>query len=374
MRAITSWLQRLPVPPVSAVTVHSRVFVPGEAALDLDGWLLATFPQKNFPQTFKSGAPEAMAVLRFVDTPEAAQSLVETQRLLADFAALLSLALGRRVEIPFEAAVSVQDSERMFFVSYAQILDRTLLGPIPFNPQSLLAELLARVATLSADDTGTIGDAASLLHAATLVFDQEPRSAYTLLVAALEVLSRAYGTAPTEWAAWEDAQSWNDQFALLNLTEAQVNALRGQLMLDKHLRLRGTFRSYCCERPNDDFWNLEYDEWVYPVNAQTGVPMSPTLDRTRRVGDVLPKDRSVLARCLGHSYDLRSRFVHRGHWVGPTDLTLSHGGTVEAKNPLPFSILRQLVSTLIIEELRSRSSVGLLPDIQVFRNAPSGAA
>lgn len=376
MRTVAGWLDRLATLNAEKQfsELHFRVFVPGSKPLDIDRWLLTTFPQKPYPQAYKSGVPESLSVARIIDQTEATKSVFDTQRLLAELAAIFSLALDRRVEIPFEIAALVQDTGRLLFTPYGQVSDRSILGPLPADQLSSLSDILGRVRSLPSGDATTLGDATSLIHASMLIFDQEPRSAYTLLVAALEVLSRAYGTPPTDWSSWEDAETWDARFATLLLSAEQASTLRQQLMEDKHLRLKATFRSYCSARPTPQYWEHEYTEWMYPLHAHTGVPLEPPITRTRRIGETLPTDRAVLARCLGYSYDLRSQFVHRGHWVGPTDLISFKDDELDPNAPLPFNLLRQLTTHLVLCELHARSSPTALPDVQLLRNLPEGAA
>jgi hypothetical protein len=82
-----------------------------------------------------------------------------------------------------------------------------------------------------------IGAAAELHYASTLLFDLDPNAAYALCVAGLERLSRAYGAAPAEWAAWEDAQRLDRVFEELSLSESQQDRLRQELLKNRHLRL-----------------------------------------------------------------------------------------------------------------------------------------
>jgi hypothetical protein len=106
MRAIASWLARLRTPsPDDLAEFLFRVFVPGRNSLDIDKWLIATCPQGEVKQFPRAGPPEAMSVIRLLDHKEAGRSLFEQQRLSTELAALFSLALDRRVDIPLEVAV-----------------------------------------------------------------------------------------------------------------------------------------------------------------------------------------------------------------------------------------------------------------------------
>jgi hypothetical protein len=311
-----------------------------------------------------------MSVLGFFVSGDIASSITEQQQLSAELAALFSLAMDRRVDIPLEVAVQVQGSPRTEFIPYSGALDRTIIGPIQPDSQANIAKLLACVSGLTSDDQGTLGAAASLLHGSMLLFDRDIRSAYTLLVAGIEVLSREYGAAPTDWHAWDDHQDWDKTFGALNLSDAQREGVRLRLFKDKHLRLKATFREYASTSVPDEFWDQVFDEWAYPLNMATGELMEGFVEQSLRIREVLPFDRAHLRGALGHSYDLRSKSVHRGQWIGPLDLVLAHGATVQAKQPLPYSLLRQLLAALLRAEITRRATPTTLPQFSVFRGVP----
>jgi len=133
------------------------------------------------------------------------------------------------------------------------------------------------------------------------------------------------------------------------------------------LQLKATFREYASNRVPDTFWDKTYDEWMYAIDITTGLPRDPPHCEGVRIRDILQKDRSGLARALGKSYDLRSRFVHQGHWLGLPDLVLPHGAVVAWDSPLPFNVLRLLLAELVRAEFAARSSPADLPDFSILR-------
>jgi hypothetical protein len=337
------------------------VIVPGTKPLDLNNWLLATDPAGQLPPG-RGSSPEAVSILSVMDV--ANRPVPDQQRLATDLATVFSLALNRRIDIPHDIAFQVKGSEgRVTMAPYGQAIDRLVLGPLPDNVTGALSDILSHVAGLGVDDLPTIGSAASLYHGALLLFDRDIRSAYTLLVAGVEVLSRRYGSPPSAWVEWEESSKWDGLFVRLGLTAGQASDIRDELFRNRQLRLKATFRTYGAMRLPDAFWDRPWEEWMYGIRARGGTWTDATLQEARVVRDVLSEDREALGRALGMSYDLRSKFVHRGAWIGPFELTLRQ--KVLADFPLPFSVLRAVLRELIDVELRSHARPISLPDAEI---------
>ena len=368
MRGLASWLDRLRASEHANLVQHFlRVFVPGIRPLDIDKWVVATDPQGPLISS-RVGSPEAWSVLRVCD--HAGRPAVELEKLSAEMAALISLALDRRVDIPFEVSIGSEGSDRIVFAPYADMIDRSFLGPIPIDSLPPIRDLLSRVCSLNESDQITLGDAMSLLHGAMLLFDREARSAYTLLIAGIEVLSREYGRPPQNWDAWDDHSQWDTLFAESDLSAPQTERVRAQLMRNRQLRLKATFRAYASERVPETFWDTSYDDWTYAIDITTGLPHDSPSHEIVRIQDILQKDRQGLASALGKSYDLRSRFVHEGHWLSLPDLVLPLGRFAAWNRPLPFNVLRLLLAELIRTELAARSTVKDLPAFSISRSSP----
>lgn len=368
MKAITSWLKRLRNIDHGQIIRHLfRVYVPGKQPLDITNWLIECEPRPIYSRNPNQNVTETMSVGWLVDEKRNLTSLFDQQRLSVELGALFSFALDRRVSIPFEVSLNIQGTDQYIFTPYSEIVDRTILGPIHSDSLSRIVALFSSIQNLSEADQGTIGDAISLYHASMILFDKEIRSAYTLIIAGMEVLAMAYGDPPKEWTDWEDHKKWETLFDRIELSCEQSEQIKFEMLRNRNLRLKATFRKYCNERLSDAFWDNEYEEWMNPLDGNKGVRMEQFLYKKRKISETLPKDRGLLCKLLGISYDLRSKFVHRGHWLGPIDLASPPNGLVPPDKPIPYSILRQLFCELIKSEISDRSSPSDLPDCKLSR-------
>jgi len=269
MKSLVAWLHRLaavtpdPGPEIS----FFRVAVPGIAPLDVENWFLLIDPQGPLGYDLRATGPESWSIIRVPDLPQAEANLHDRHRLGADIACLLSLALERRVVVPNDFAVH---TPQLTFLPVSQVVDQSVLGPLPADAKQRLNTYLSAVAGLSPEDQEFIGAASSTYHGALLLFDREPRAAYTLLVAGIEVLSRRYGSPPTEWTDWEESSDWDAVFAMQGLTNEQASAIRARLIHNNQMRLGATFRNYASSRLSDDFWNKPLDQWISGPDANTG--------------------------------------------------------------------------------------------------------
>jgi len=369
MKALISWLHRLAeITPENGPAVDIfRLSVPGFEPLDVANWLLSIDPQGSLPYDVRSSGPESLSLIRFPDLPGRKTILHERHRLGADLACLISLALERRVVIPHEIGINISQLNQHIFQPFSQIIDRSILGPVPDDPKRRIESYLSGMAGLAQDDLATIGAASSAYHAALLLFDREARVAYTLLVAGIEVLSRNYGSPPTDWSEWEESSDWETFITAQGLTSSQAGAIREKLMKDKQLRLGATFRNYAASRLSDGFWEKPWEEWIYGIDANKSrwLPTNPLAART--IGDILPNDRIGLRKALGRSYGLRSSVVHTAEWVELLMLAPPPVPELDLGRPLPFAILRAILAELIWLEISSRSKPCRLPDFQLLR-------
>lgn len=368
MENLARWLRRLnDKAPSEVARMTLRLFVPGHSVMDIDGWLLTTEQPTAVPPGFRSGLPESMALLAYVDEEEFSKNVAIQHQLSVDIAAAMSVALERRIDIPFEIALQVQGGNTVTFMPYGSIVDRVITGPLPNDSRSAIAAAFQQIYGLSKDDVAVIGSAASMFHGALLLYDRDIRSAYTLLVAGIETLSRKYGQPPSNWGSWEYSDEWDRFAAKYDLSNEQHDGLRARLMNDKQLRLKATFRSYASSRLAASFWDRPWNEWMYTLQVPQGVWEQATSHYTGQIRDFLTSDRSALGKALGSSYDLRSSYIHKGKWVDPIDLAFDPRSQVDMRGPLPFAILRSILRELIITEMRERSQPTVLPDVKLYR-------
>ncbi len=374
MKSVVAWLQRVAsIRDEVGPSIHYfRIAIPGFNALDVENWLLSIDPQGLLGNAFGATCPESWSIIRLPDVPREGANFHERHRLGADIACLLSLALERRVIVPNDFPINIPQLGQVNFISVSQVVDQGIVGPLLTDAKPRLNAYLRAVAGLSTEAQDVIGAAASAYHGALLVFDREPRAAYTLLVAGIEVLSRSYGSPVTGWDNWDESGPWNTVFAEQCLTAEQRFAIQDKLIANKEIRLGATFRSYASSRIGDDFWNKSLDQWIYGMDANTGQWLSPRMGKSCRVSDVLPLDRSALNLALRETYALRSSVVHNADWVELMTLAPPPLPHSNSRRPLPFPILRALLAELIWLEISSHTTPTSLPDFQLLRDPHEG--
>ena len=329
-------------------------------------------PQGLLSNSLHATCPESLSVMRLPDLPHREVNLHDRHRLGADLACVLSLALDRRVVVPNDLAVRIPPLEKVIFMPVSQVVDLGILGPLPSDAKHRINAYISSVAGLAQKDQEVIGAAASAYHGAILLFDKEPRAAYTLLIAGVEVLSRRYGSPPSGWANWEESANWDEFFTAQGLTAEQAAGFRDRLMHDKQLRLAATFQDYASTRVGENFWDRPLDQWIYGIDANTGAWLPPTKVRACCVSDFLSLDRASLKRSLARSYSLRSSVVHEAQWVEMMTLAQLPVQPPQSQRVLPFPVLRALLAELIWIEIAAHALPIALPDFQLLR-APANA-
>jgi hypothetical protein len=307
--------------------------------------------------------PEAMAVAFWAEKGKPDQLAFDD--LGMNLGAGLSLISDRRVEVLNEFPVSAEDQHT--FISFSEIADRRLVSPIKnTNLEDDFKKLVGNLASLSGRKERAITVAIQLHYGAVLLFDRDLAAAYTLVVAGLETLAQQFGDVPKDWADWEMADDWNAFAKKQGLTTAQHEALRAKLMQDKQLRLKERFANYAGNHLPRTFWSRSWEEHIYRV--QDGSWKEGQWQPQKQVRDHLPRDRKLLVGTLRKSYDARSSFVHSGQRT--VDLYSQfqfHAGTqpVSIERPLPFALLRSILTTLIEVELAAHSKDYEVPEIRM---------
>ncbi|NBQ67857.1 MAG: hypothetical protein EBU46_03085 [Nitrosomonadaceae bacterium] len=368
MKSLTDWLKRLTLITGEAGPElnYFRVFVSGKEALDIDGWLFTIDSQHSVSLPISSGH-ESWSVLRLPDIPGTEVNIRNRHRLAVDLACVLSLALDRRVIVPIDLPV-LSSAQTITFLSLAEIVDQSIQAPIPVDAKNQVINYVTSIAGLPSDDQDIIGAASTAYYGALLLFDREPRAAYTLLITGIELLSREYGKPPTDWHEWELSEKWDALFDANGLSSEQKDTFRTKLLEDKHLRLGMTFRNYASSRVLDSFWDKPLDQWINGMDASTGERLQERLMKARKVSDFIQKDRVALKRRLGESYNLRSSVVHKSSWIDLIELGQPIPNADQHSSPLSFPILRILLAELIWTEISMRSTPAELPNFQLFRD------
>lgn len=368
MKSLTDWLKRLALITGEAGSEldYFRVFVSGKEALDIDGWLFTIDSQHSVSLPISSGH-ESWSVLRLPDIPETEVNIRNRHRLAVDFACVLSLALDRRVIVPIDLPVS-SSAQKITFLSLAEIVDQSIQAPIPVNAKNQVIDYVTAIAGLPPEDQDIIGAASTAYYGALLLFDREPRAAYTQLITGIELLSREYGRPPTDWSEWELSEKWDALFDANGLSSEQKDVFRTKLLEDKHLRLGMTFRNYASSKIPDSFWDKPLNQWIPGIDTSSDERLPQRLVTTRKISDFLQRDRVVLKERLGKSYNLRSSVVHKSSWIDLIKLGQPIPVADQHSLPLSFPILRILLAELIWIEISERSIPIELPNFKLFRD------
>lgn len=367
MKSLANWLKRLALVTgeVGSRFSYFRVFVSGNNALELniDDWLFTIVPQH-----FVSSEHEFCSLLRLPEPDASEINIKDRHRFSVDLACVLSLALERRVIVPIDLPVLFNE-EPIEYLPLARIVDQSIQAPIPVDAKSRVIDYMTAIAGLSSEDQDIIGAASTAYYGALLLFDREPRAAYTLLITGIELLSKKYGNPLTDWHEWELSKEWDALFDAQGLSSEQRGIFRTQLLKDKHLRLGMAFRNYASSRILDSFWDKPLDQWIDGKNVSTGERLPGRLMKARKVSDFIQRDRVVLKNRLSKSYNLRSSVVHESFWLDLIELGQPIPNTDQHSSlPLSFPILRILLAELIWVEISERSVSIELPDFQLFRS------
>ena len=314
MQALMDWLDRLrEVGADDFRSTHQRLLVPGSKALFFDDWIIRCAPIG--PIGAQPGqTPRAVSVLEWLDSGPI--NIEEQSALTQQIGALIAFATGRRTEVPYELTTSIETAPgRISFLPTTHIFDGRLFGPAPGDTKDRLSDTLGHLASLSLEERGPIGVAIELHYGALLLVDRDINAAYTLLVAGIEALSRAFGEPPENWSDWEDSPIWDDVFDDAALSDRQRSLIRDSLMADRQLRVTATFARYGSRRLRPSYWDGVWDLWIFPVEMKAdGETNWMEVDQVAEVPvqQVIPRDRNVLRLALRRSYSARSGFVHEG--------------------------------------------------------------
>lgn len=369
MKNLAEWitrLQRVNEDPKALMEMEEHYFraiTPGFKPLELKDCLLGTNAIGKLQPRPGDSTPLVSTLIRFMDVKKENPDPL-SHSIIEDIAALLTLSTNRRVDISPELTFKEENNpEKVTFLGYGDAVDWSLVGPIVEPAAKPFLNLLSKVASLSEPHLSTIGTACQLHYGAAILCGRDVRSAYLLLVAAIEVLSRQYGLPPKNWEQWEDHQKWEKFMASLEFSEAQRESLKNQLLSDKHLKLKATFKHYAASRLPDAFWDEDWKGWSYTTNITLGQWTDVKLQHSLKVRDFISDDREFLEQLLGVSYDLRSGLVHKGDKFTTFDAAIYTNTHLEPKKHIPFASLRAILVALIKAELDQYSSEISIPQI-----------
>lgn len=355
MTTVSEWLRALTSEfnqetPSVGISMR-RILVPGFDPLQGNGFLVFEAGQSIYRMGMP---PEASGLVRWPEVVSSDGFNIEDD-FPSHLGAALSLVSDRRIEVLDEFPANHEGTNTFTFMATGQVTDRRLISPVEVPDLAEgFKDLSAQLASLTGGAETAITTAIHLHYGAVLLFDRDLAAAYTLLIAALETLSREFGDPPSEWTDWDKAAHWDKFIATQRLTDAQAGALREELMRDRQLRLKQTLVNYVVGSLPDTFWSTPWHEYLYSINAADACWTEGAWQEPKTVGDFLPSDKHILAGALRKSYDARSSFVHSGKRVinmyGQLR-NLVYGARVD--QPLGFAGLRSILTALIFAELEA---------------------
>ena len=312
-----------------------------------------------------------MSVLQWCAGGEGADDLKDAE-LGASIGAVLALLTDRRIEILEELPASMEGQpDRLTFISYTSVFDRRLVTPVDVvDFDATLREFLGKFISIPEGQRTAVAAALDLHYGSALLFEKDLSAAYTLAVAGIEALSRGFGAPPSNWSDWDQSATW-DKFARHHKLPSELyDALKAKLMKNQHLRLKETFANYAAYRLPDDFWDDEWNEWIYNVRMPDGVYDGGDWSSRKHVRDYLTVDRDVLRAALRRSYDARSGFVHTGNRSVNTSSELySQIHASGEDRPLSYACIRSILSRLLREEIDKYDTTDL-PDVILTHGRP----
>lgn len=284
----------------------------------------------------------------------------------------LTFVCDRRVEVLDELPMRLEGTDQHAFITVGEVADRRLVSPLKItDPAEKFKDLARKLASLGGGTEATIATAIHLHYGAVLLFDRDLAASYTLVVAAIETLSREFGDPPGDWMEWEKAEHWETFIKRHELSNTQGDALRAELMKDRQLRLKSTFVNYVIERLRDTFWLTSWEDYFYSVDVKAGSWREGSWQDPKEIRSFLPKDKELLARCLRKSYDARSMFVHSGkRVVNVLGQLRALSMPTSGEQPIAFAVLRSILTELIAVELKDRSTDYAIPDIVLKHSSP----
>lgn len=335
-----------------------RLIAPGFTPLDHEGFIRM---KAEGAVDGVGSAPEAISVAQWLDTANDTLNDLPTS-----LSASLTFLADRRIEILNEAPTRVEGTNRVLFFPYSTVVDKRLISP----PQSGLDDksirkLFIKIASLKPEDDKVIVQALNLHYASVLLYDKDLPAAYALLVAGLEALSGSYGDVKTDWNDWDMAVTWDKFIANQKLSDTQADALRKKLIKDKKMRLGDTFARYVSGALPQTFWTNANAIYTYTIDSTTGRWVSGNWDDAKPFSNLVPTDREVVYSALKHTYNARSKYVHEGlRMITPLSEITGLSNIMDGTKPVPFALLRTMLTSLIKIELDDRSNMDFeLPNI-----------
>jgi hypothetical protein len=373
VRAVRQFVQRLAALVARAnldepiARNHRRVLIPEAGKFSLEGTIVRSLPFEPVVPFARPGGPsEVPQLLEWMDIPdEGERSPFADNDLGVDLTAMLALATGRRVAFANEVTFALEGAEWTGFLEIGHSVDGELYGPAEPGARDRFVTIAKAIVALPEDRAIALGDAIRMRNAACCLVETDHSSAYGLLIAALETLSRAFGTPPTSWHDWDQAEEWDRFFLDISLSDQQAESLRQRLLANRQLRLRRTFVEYAAGNLPVSFWDRPHFQYTpgFVVEADGVRRSEGTWHEDAPMSVLVPQDADELRRRLGRSYDARSEVFHASTRLDQIIVMPVPG---RPNQPLPFAGLRRILDHLLWLEIeKGATDAPDLPDFQV---------
>lgn len=371
VRDFVARLTPMTSPDARPTVRHRRIVVPRATQFSLQRTILRVASARPNDMIKRPGnPPEVWQLLEWLDLEGGDGTDTRENDLGVDLTAVLSLASGRKVAYANEVPIRYAEADWTWFLELGWAFDGELYGPVEVDIRAQFIKIVKALVALPEATALSLGSAIRMRNAACCLVESDHSSAYGLLVAAIETLSRQLGDPPSSWNEWDQAEEWDKLFIELALSDEATTKLRQKLLANKQLRLRRTFIEYASGNLPNSFWQEEYVHFVPSVEMVTsGVrPLEDVPRHVIPISVLVPRDGKELRKRLGRSYDARSKVFHESMRLDQIDVMPLPGRPNE---PLPFSGLRRILDGLLWHEIgKVADGAPDLPDVKLFDSAP----
>ncbi|WP_143091421.1 hypothetical protein [Lentzea albida] len=281
-----------------------------------------------------------------------------------EWAGLLTFTFNRRIEALEEIHTRLLGVEYSLAVPLGDRIDSTLMAPFTTDADANhVTNNLTRLLSLSPEDHDVISAAIQMHYSACLLSTRETNAAYALLVGALELLSKRFGTTSSAWDDWSESSRWEGTFRKGKLNDDQKSRMRKALLADnKHRNLKRRFVDYALSSIPLEFWSEPIQDWSHEFDASAGTITGGHWEKERPRFIAEPTE-TIIRNALSGAYQARSSFVHEGRRTVDLVTEMSIQVKPDEAPRLPFRATRDALRFLISAELERASPTFNMPNV-----------